>query len=271
MNEIVWQLSRLRLDKINSLFEQNFMSWKIVFHQDFLFFPHISCIFIRYLPLEHHIFFAPVPAPTEYNSYASYLSATNRWNEFMTVVSKTESSKNRLDHIIARRFLYCTISSFTIKSHKFANMYDDGFFICHPNFSINNIFVDDDWWLQYYLYHWLEICVLCTYGRTSYNTSLPHPRDDTELSLTAFRAGFTNYLKEIESKIVQPRVWKTTRRCGFLQDWSIWMPCRTTTTSRSCTQKISDNKQRIYVHFSENSTRRLRFRIWQNFLKRMTQ
>lgn len=164
LGEIVWQLSRLRLDKIGSLFEEeecyvvkDCLSPGFLLHdrytlRDINRGPFLQerdyyssllsayLLHIQYLLLEHHVFFAPVPVPTEYNSYASYLSATDRWNDFVTVGSKVDSSKNRLDCIIAGGFLEGMISSFTIKTHEFANGYQGGFPIRHPDLSVNNIF-----------------------------------------------------------------------------------------------------------------------------------
>ena len=166
IGEIVWQLSCLRLDKIGSLFEEGecyvvkdclspgfFLHDRYTlrdikrgpFLQDVDYYRSLLSAYllhIQYLLLEHHVFFAPVPVPSEYNSYASYLSATDRWNDFVTVGSKVDCSKNRLDYTIAGRFLEGMISSFTIKSHEFANGYNNGFPLHHPDLSVNNIFVD---------------------------------------------------------------------------------------------------------------------------------
>lgn len=113
------QLSCLRLDMIGSLFEEEecytvktclspgpFLPDRYQleeisrgefcqesdYYRAFIsaFLLHSDC-----LPLEHHAFFAPVPIPAEHNSYASYLSATDRWNDFVIVGSKIDSSKNR--------------------------------------------------------------------------------------------------------------------------------------------------------------------------------
>lgn len=62
----------------------------------------------------------------------------------MTVGSKVDCSKNRLDYAIAGQFLEGMISSFTIKFHEFADGYNDGFPLHHPDLSVNNSFVDDD-------------------------------------------------------------------------------------------------------------------------------
>ena len=102
------------------------------------------------------------------------------------------------------------VSNFTIKSHEFANGYD-GYPIRHPDLSVNSVVVDND-------------CNITCINDWAFPSSvpmaellttpgLPHPRDDTEPSLTAaFRAEFTNQLEGEESKIVQPADWETTRK-----------------------------------------------------------
>lgn len=119
---IVSQLSYLRLDKIGSLFEEEGCYtvneclspghiWynrntirgidRGPFHREQDYYQSLISIFrlhIQDLSMEYHIFFAPVPVPQEYRNYASYLSATDRWNDFVTVGSKVDNSKNRLHY-----------------------------------------------------------------------------------------------------------------------------------------------------------------------------
>ena len=235
LGEIVSQLSHLRLDKIGSLFEEegryvvkDCLSPGFVLPDRYTL-PDINrgpflkesdyygsllsafLLHIQHLRLGHHIFFAPVPVPTEYNSYASYLSATDRWNDFVTVGSKVDSSKNRLDYFIAGRFLEGMISSFTIKSHELPNGSNDGFPIRHPDLSANNIFVDDDCNITCVIDWTFASSVPMAELLTT--PGLPHPKDDTELSLTAaFRAGFTTHFGGEESKMLHPAVWGTSRK-----------------------------------------------------------
>ncbi|MCJ1346678.1 hypothetical protein MMC31_004896 [Peltigera leucophlebia] len=115
-----------------------------------------------------------------------------------------------MDYTIAGQFLEGMISSFTIKSHEFANGYNDGFPIRHPDLSVNNIFVDDDYNITCIIDWTFASSVPMAELLTT--PGMPHPRDDTEPSLTAvFRAGFTNCL-EGESKIFQPAIWETMRK-----------------------------------------------------------
>ena len=86
---------------------------------------------------------------------------------------------------------------------------------------------------------------------------LPHPKDDTEPSLTAaFRAGFTNHLEREESKIVLPAVWEARRK--------VWLFTRLInldalqeglqTLQGAVRISFRGNKQLIYLQISVNST-----------------
>lgn len=229
------QLSRLRLEKIGSLFEEGgrytvkpclspglllhgrdklgdvsrgpFLQ-EIDYYRSLLsaFLLHIQC-----LPLEHHAFFAPVPVLTEYHNYASYLSATDRWNDFVTVGSKIDSSKNRLDYFIAGQFLEDMIPRFITDSNACASSFGDGFPVYHPDLSHNNIFVDDDCNITCIIDWAFSSSVPMAELLTT--PSMPHPRDETEPSLVAaFKAGFTDHFEREEGKMLHPAVWKATRK-----------------------------------------------------------
>src|SRR5699024_4070521 len=47
----------------------------------------ISALFthLRELPMEHHLFHAPVPIPQEYESYGDYRISTDRWNDYVAI------------------------------------------------------------------------------------------------------------------------------------------------------------------------------------------
>jgi len=65
---------------------------------------------VKYLPLSHHCFFAPVLARSEYDDYAEFRKASDWWSDFVTVQSKIDSSNNRADFVIAREILLETIT-----------------------------------------------------------------------------------------------------------------------------------------------------------------
>jgi len=97
---------------------------------------------VKYLPLGHHCFFAPVPARSEYDDYAGYRKASDWWSDFVTVQSKIDSSDNRADYVIVGEILSETIT-------KWADDLSDGdrehrFVLHHPDLSVNNIYIDED-------------------------------------------------------------------------------------------------------------------------------
>ncbi|KAJ5940720.1 hypothetical protein N7516_000888 [Penicillium verrucosum] len=119
------------------------------------------------LPMEHHLFHAPVPVVQEYDSFEEYRLATDRWNDYATVGSKIESRENRLDY---------TLVGISLRD-------------MHPDISTQNIFVDED----------LNITCIIDWAFASsvppamllVCPGLPHPRDGIHSSLLgAFVDGF---------------------------------------------------------------------------------
>ncbi|KAH8730587.1 hypothetical protein GQ44DRAFT_756462 [Phaeosphaeriaceae sp. PMI808] len=232
LGAIVSQLSRLRLDKIGSLFEEQgcytvkaCLSPGHLLHErhtlreicrgpfynegDYFrsllsaFLLHIQC-----LPMDHHIFFAPVPVPHEYQSYASYLSATDRWNDFVVVGSKTDSSKNHLYYFVAGQFLERMIPSFTSECCAFTNR--SGYPIHHADLSSNNIFVDDDCNIPYII-DW-AFASSVPFVELLTTPGLLHPRDRPEPSLVAsFKAGFTKHF-ETKDEVIHPSFWEAAEK-----------------------------------------------------------
>ncbi len=211
---ITSQLSRLRFDHIGSLFEEartyqikSALSPAFCLHSRDKFREEINggpfaheheyyeslvsafLLHVEYLPLDHHIFLAPVPIPDEYNRYDDYLSATDRWNDFVTVGSKIDSGKNRLNYVILGRLLQDMIPSLVEESNLSTTGVGAKYPLCHPDLSVNNIFIDDDCNIT---------CVIDWAFSTSVPLSallvtpgLPHPRDEMAPSLIrAFRNGF---------------------------------------------------------------------------------
>jgi hypothetical protein len=229
LGAIVSQLSSRRLDKIGSLFEEEgcytvkaCLSPGHVLHERHTFreiyrgpFDQESdyyrsllsafLLHIQFLPMSHHIFFAPVPVPPEYRDYASYLCATDRWNDFITVGSKIDSSTNRLNYFIASQFLETMIPSFTSQCEALTAQFGDGFPLRHPDLSMNNIFVDDDCNITCII-DWAFSCSV-PIGELLTTPGLPHPRDQPESAfVTAFRAGFMTQAAG-EGEEIYPSIW----------------------------------------------------------------
>lgn len=228
LGELVYELSRLRLDGIGSLFEDGggyviresltpAFVWKErdyldinrgPFNQEAVYFEALIAatrLHAQELPMGTHLFSSPIPTPSEFSSWASYLSAANRWNDFAKLGGKIDSGKNRLDYCIVSDLLKEMIPKFNrgIVSGVFA--------ICHPDLSVNNIFVDDD----------LNItCIIDWSFATSIPfvellavPGMPYPRCHTDPSLVvAFKDGF-----EGKGGTIASQLWEDSEKIWHFQ------------------------------------------------------
>jgi hypothetical protein len=163
LGAITSQLSQLRFDKIGSLSHDgagNFtigeclspsLTWQ---HRDLLanidrgpydnetaYLESLISVYITHakeLPMTPHAFFAPIPDPAEYPSWASFRAAAARWNDFVAVGEKIDHSRNRLAYCIAGQLMRETIPRLRSETPKW-----DGFPLGHPDLHHGNIFVDD--------------------------------------------------------------------------------------------------------------------------------
>ncbi|KAE8352423.1 kinase-like domain-containing protein [Aspergillus coremiiformis] len=161
LGSITWKLTQVRFDKIGSLFEEDesfsikeCLSRGHMLHERcFLkiprgpfaseadFYDSLISAFSKHaeiLQLSHHCFVAPVPSQNDYPSSVQYESAVDLWSDFVTIGCKIDSSVNRLDYIIAGDALRDII-------HKFPAINPKTFPLCHPDLSVNNIYVDDNY------------------------------------------------------------------------------------------------------------------------------
>lgn len=159
---ITWKLSQLQFNKIGSLFENESFEIKECLSRGHIlhgrysleiprgpftskekFYDSLISAFseqAEILQLSHHCFVAPVPSRHDYESSRQYERAVDLWNDFITVGGKTDSSDNRLDYIIAGDALREIVQKLelpTVNHEKFP--------LCHPDLSVNNIYVDDDY------------------------------------------------------------------------------------------------------------------------------
>ena len=216
---ITWQLSRLSFDQAGSLFEEDgefqikpclsrglllderhslgdinrgpFKSEKDYYEaHDSAFLEHV-----KYLQLDHHCFFAPIPARSEYDDYAGFRKASDWWSDFVTVQSKIDGSDNRTDYVIAKEALSEIITRWTNKSDFPLNDRRHRFSIHHPDFSVDNIFVDEGFNITCII-DWafcssVPLSVLLT------APGLPQSRDEVDVSLLpAFENGFRHALQK---------------------------------------------------------------------------
>ncbi|KAH6985485.1 hypothetical protein EDB80DRAFT_822257 [Ilyonectria destructans] len=149
---------------------------------------------VRELNMQTHHFRAPVPVERDYENMGVYRRATALWNDFVILGSKIDSSQNRLDYFAAGKALEDVIPSLTTISHpEVIGCFGAGYAISHPDLSVNNIFVDEDYNITCIIDWALSSTVpipqlLATPG-------MPHPRDEPSPSATAsFRTGFRNHI-----------------------------------------------------------------------------
>ncbi|XWW94505.1 hypothetical protein V2A60_002448 [Cordyceps javanica] len=88
------------------------------------------------LPLTPHTFFAPIPEEAEYPTWPSYTAAVERWNDYVEVGAKIESSNNILHFCLAGQILRQMIPRLSAV--------DGSYTLSHPDLHSGNIFVDAD-------------------------------------------------------------------------------------------------------------------------------
>ncbi|KAG4434847.1 hypothetical protein IFR05_009686 [Cadophora sp. M221] len=228
------QLLKLRFDKIGSLFEEDgeyrvgeCLSPALIWHQrDSLGddvqrgpFQHeheyhesllSACLHVKELPLEQHAFFAPIPKLGEFESFLRHRSAVSRWNDSVALDSKIDSSKNRLDYCTAGHFLQKMITAANLQPPSSPDKSNNRFYLWHPDISLGNIFVDDDFKI---------ICIIdwafsstVPISTLLMTPSFPHPRDDDDTTLVpSFRASLLRQNCQRDFGLDQ-EFWDCTRR-----------------------------------------------------------
>ena len=215
LGAITWQLSELRFDCIGSLVETNgLLEMKTClspglimnerysldniergpFRSEMDFYKSMLSAFdqhVKYLPLRHHCFFAPLPVRNDYESRSSFESASAHWNDFVALGSKIDGSENRLDyviagHLVAEALLELVNTSWSLRQ-------DQRFAIHHPDLSVNNIFIDQDYNITCII-DW-ALCSSVPLAVCLTAPGLPHSRDEVDDSLfLTFVEGFRHAL-----------------------------------------------------------------------------
>ncbi len=217
---ITWQLSRLCFDQTESLFEKDEkFQIKICLFRDLLlnerhsledfnrepfkseknyYEAHVSTFLkhVKYLQLGHHCFFAPIFARNEYDDYAEFRKASDWWSDFVTVQFKIDDSDNRIDYVIAEEMLSEMITRRTNDVSKFLlNDHKHRFFIHHSDFSVDNIFVDEDFNITCII-DW-AFCFSVPLSMLLIAPDLPQSRYEVDVSLLpAFENEFRYALQE---------------------------------------------------------------------------
>ncbi len=217
---ITWQLSRLGFDKAGSIFEEDGEfhiktclsrglllnerhSLGDINHGPFkserdYYEAHVSAFLehVKYLQFGHHCFFTPIPARSEYNDYTGFRKASDRWSDFVTVQSKIDGSVIRYDYVIVGEVLSEIIKRRTNDGlNTLLNDRKYWFSIHHPDFSVDNIFVDEDFnttcIIDWAFCSSVPLSILLT------APGLPQSRYEVDVSLLpAFEVGFRSALQE---------------------------------------------------------------------------
>ncbi|KAF4630908.1 hypothetical protein G7Y89_g7225 [Cudoniella acicularis] len=236
LGEICSQLLNLRFNEIGSLFEEDgeyrikkCLSPPLVWHErDSLsdndvprgpfqnahdYYKSLLSAFllhVKELPLEQHAFFAPIPELREFETLASYQSAVSRWNDFVAVGSKIDSSKNRLDYCIAGHFLHNMIPLISQQTPAIFSDFANGYPLCHPDLSTSNIFVDCDFNITCII-DWAFSSTV-PISALLVTPGLPHPRDEADTTLApTFRASFIQHFLQGKDFKLNAEFWDHTR------------------------------------------------------------
>ncbi|PIG81031.1 hypothetical protein AARAC_006078 [Aspergillus arachidicola] len=237
LGEIQAHLSNVRFDKIGSLFLKNgsYITWKCLYpaltwqgrdefnEQDiprgpfteaksfYLALIRVLLADVKELPVGHHLFHGPVPVPQECDNFRDYRTAIDRWNDYVAIGSKTESTQNTLDYALVGVALRDNVPLLAEKDNRIKC---NGFPLCHPDLSCQNIFVDDQFNIT---------CIIDWAAASSVPPSmllvcprLPHPRDGIQLYLRkAFADGF-----------VAAHGYNGEKDLHFSDNSSFWALCR---------------------------------------------
>jgi hypothetical protein len=236
LGTVTSQLLNLRFDKIGSLFEEDgeyrvkeCLSPALIWHQrdslgddvargpfqhDLDYYQSLLSAFLLHakeLPLEQHAFFAPIPELKELETFLAHRSAVSRWNDFVALGSKIDSSKNRLDYCIPGHFLQKMIPEIGPQSFTTLETLGSGFPLWHPDLSTSNISVDNEFNITCIIdWAFSSTVPISTLLMTP---SLPHPRDEVDPTLVpTFRASFTHQFFEGKAVKLDPEFWDSTRR-----------------------------------------------------------
>ncbi|OQE25873.1 hypothetical protein PENFLA_c008G05109 [Penicillium flavigenum] len=166
LGQITWKLAQVRFDHIGSLFEENnsvklgeCMSRGHILHERYSleelprgpfateseFYSSLTTAMVHHaesLPLKPRCFVAPIPSREDYENDAAHIDACKLWNGFVAIGDKIDSAENRLDYIVVADALKDLIAQRT--SVYPTHTLPDPFPLHHPDLSVNNIFVDDD-------------------------------------------------------------------------------------------------------------------------------
>ncbi|KAF5003578.1 hypothetical protein FDECE_9892 [Fusarium decemcellulare] len=159
------------------------------------------------LSLTPHAFFAPVPNMLDYKSWASYQTASRRWNDFVAIGQKIEHSKNILFYCIAGQLLSEMIPYLSSSVR-------NSFTLSHPDLHLGNVYVDEDF----------NVTCIIDWSSTSTGpvsellvapslaSSAARP---SKCLITAYRSGFSQRVTEVTPGLPNSDVWAISERMWY--------------------------------------------------------
>ncbi|OAA48509.1 Aminoglycoside phosphotransferase [Metarhizium rileyi] len=232
------QLSRLRFNTIGSLFEEEGARFGIreclspsfvlqgresiknvprgPFQNEEDYYLSLVSVLLAHseqLEMGHHVLFAPVPCPQEYSNFAKYYIAQQRWNDYIAVGDKAESSQNRLHYSIIGMFIRDQVIPYLTRRD---DAQKSGFPLCHHDLSTQNIFVDDEFNITCII-DW-AFCSTVPNSQLLSTPGLPHPRDllADQALIGAFRSAFEEECSRFQSIRPSKQDWKTGDMLSYL-------------------------------------------------------
>ncbi|MCJ1264992.1 hypothetical protein MMC22_004867 [Lobaria immixta] len=212
---ITSQLSRLRFDKIGSVFEDeggeyeidtclspalethgrhNFTDEQVnrgPFYLEREYYKSMISSFmfhVESLRMRHHVLVAPFPARDEYDTFEEVSAAIDRWRDFVKVGRKAYSGKNRLKYSIAGELLL-EMLPYLARQAGSSNNLDARFPLHHHNLSAKNIFIDDDCNITCIVNWAFSTTVPLSTLLVTPSMPLPYAEPDPAMD-AAFKAGF---------------------------------------------------------------------------------
>lgn len=206
-----WKLAQHRFDRIGSLFHQDgsFTIGECLSRADILyqrhsldvinrgpfgrtteFYDSLISAFIEHvetLPITAHCFIAPMPSRSDFESPNQYRDACVLQNDFLSVGQKLDYVDNRVDYVIAGQIVQDLLGQWR-QDHPDISL-SKSFPLHHPDLSINNIFVDDDYRITCII-DW-AFCTTVPLEVLLAPPGLPQSRDQLDESLIkVFQDGF---------------------------------------------------------------------------------
>ncbi|KAM3468169.1 hypothetical protein MY5147_008198 [Beauveria neobassiana] len=165
---------------------------------------------VQDLYMSNHFFRGPAPDPADYPDADNYDLVLDRWNDFMAVGDKIDSSENRIQYHTAGKIIQDIIPQFSVPED------DSGFPLGHAKLSSKNVFVDINGNITC-IVNW-QYSSTMPLGQLLMTPALTNHRCQPSITdHTAFRDGFDAAAKDI---VIRPPVsWLLTEVLWQYMRW----------------------------------------------------